>query len=130
MVVRIDVSCGELADKISILEIKSRNIPDATKLANITRELRSLREAWARIPPATDQQALDATLEALAAVNQRLWTIEDDIRDKERCKTFDHAFIELARSVYYTNDERARLKKKVDALLGSGFTEEKSYHEY
>lgn len=130
MAVRIEVSYGELADKISILEIKVRHISDPAKLANITRELASLREAWADIPPPADSEALSATLEALAAINQRLWTIEDNIRDRERSKTFDHAFIELARSVYYTNDERARLKKKIDTLLGSRFSEEKSYHEY
>lgn len=130
MAVRIDVSYGELADKISILEIKARQITDPAKLANISRELSSLRAAWGDIPPAPDPEALASTLEALAAINQRLWTIEDDLRDRERSKTFDHAFIELARSVYYTNDERARLKKKIDRLLGSPFSEEKSYHEY
>ena len=122
------VSPGELIDKLTILQIKSRRITDATKLANVRRELDVLTQCWQRSPwGAADIRADEA---ALLAVNERLWDIEDRIRDKERAKTFDAAFIELARAVYIENDDRAAIKKRINTALGSTIVEEKSYAAY
>jgi hypothetical protein len=122
------VSPGELVDKLTILQIKSRRISDATKLANVRRELEVLTQCWQRSPwGATDIRSDEA---ALLAVNERLWDIEDRIRDKERAKAFDAEFIELARSVYIENDDRAAIKKRINTALGSTIVEEKSYAAY
>ena len=122
------VSPGELIDKLTILQIKSRRISDATKLANVRRELDVLTQCWQRSPwGASDIRADEA---ALLAVNERLWDIEDRIRDKERAKAFDAEFIELARSVYIENDDRAAIKKRINTALGSTIVEEKSYAAY
>jgi len=122
------VSPGELIDKLTILQIKSRRISDAAKRANVQRELDVLTQCWLRSPwGATDVAADEA---ALLAVNERLWDIEDRIRDKERARTFDAGFIELARSVYIENDERAAIKKRINTALGSTIVEEKSYAAY
>jgi hypothetical protein len=130
MTVTIEVSFGELADKISILEIKAARISDHVKLANVSRELASLRAAWnaARLP--VSDPVLQEACAALRATNERLWDIEDEIRAKERSREFDEAFIDLARRVYITNDQRADIKRRIDLLLGSRFTEEKSYQPY
>jgi hypothetical protein len=130
MNVTIEVSCGELLDKLTILEIKSRRIPDPAKQANIRRELEQLEAAWRGLPNPGDAREIARLRQALTEVNERLWVIEDDIRDKERAGQFDADFIALARSVYRTNDARAALKKEVDQLLGSRLTEEKSYQPY
>lgn len=130
MNVTIEVSCGELLDKLTILEIKSRRIPDPAKQANIRRELEQLEAAWRGLPNPPDAREIARLRRALTEVNERLWVIEDDIRDKERAGQFDADFIALARSVYRTNDARAALKKEVDQLLGSRLTEEKSYQPY
>lgn len=130
MNVTIEVSCGELLDKLTILEIKSRRIPDPAKQANIRRELEQLEAAWRGLPNPPDAPEIARLRQALTEVNERLWVIEDDIRDKERAGQFDADFIALARSVYRTNDARAALKKEVDQLLGSRLTEEKSYQPY
>ena len=115
------VSPGELIDKLTILQIKSRRITDATKLANVRRELEVLTRCWRESPWAeTDIRADEA---ALLAVNERLWDIEDRIRDKERARTFDAGFIELARAVYIENDERATIKKRINTALGSTIVE-------
>jgi hypothetical protein len=122
------VSPGELVDKLTILQIKSRRITDAAKLANVRRELDVLTQCWKSSPwGATDVRTDEA---ALLAVNERLWDIEDRIRDKERAKAFDAEFIELARSVYIENDERAAIKKRINTALGSSIVEEKSYAAY
>lgn len=122
------VSFGELIDKITILEIKAERIADPAKLANIRRELDALEAAWRASPAsATD---ISASRAALKAVNERLWTIEDDIRDKEAAQAFDADFIRLARSVYFENDERARIKRDINTQLGSSLVEEKSYRDY
>lgn len=122
------VSPGELIDKLTILQIKSRRITDATKLANVRRELDVLTQCWQRSPwGAADIRADEA---ALLAVNERLWDIEDRIRDKERAKAFDAGFIELARAVYIENDDRAAIKKRINTALGSTIVEEKSYAAY
>ncbi len=124
----VPVSFGELLDKISILQIKSERISDPAKLANVRNELSALETTWLVHPAAGgDIVGLRAQLKA---VNERLWAIEDDIRGKEHANQFDADFIRLARSVYFENDERARIKKDINVALGSAYVEEKSYQDY
>jgi hypothetical protein len=128
----VPISPGELLDKITILRIKAARIGDAQKLANVRTELEALEQTW-RESGATTGPAADAVLQdeaALQAVNERLWVIEDDIRDHEREQRFDARFIELARAVYVINDERAAIKKRINTALGSRLVEEKSYKQY
>jgi len=126
MMVEAPVSLGELVDKITILRIKSRNISDPLKLENINNELDMLSSVLskANIP--------DILLEfqSLENINVALWGIEDKIRVKESKKEFDQEFIELARSVYVTNDKRAKVKKDINLKVGSNLVEEKSYEQY
>jgi len=124
----VPVSFGELLDKISILQIKSERMSDAGKLANVRKELAALDATWMAHPAAG--QDITALRAALKAVNERLWDIEDDIRLKEKAQAFDDAFVQLARSVYFQNDERARIKKAINLALGSSYVEEKSYQDY
>ncbi|KWV14736.1 DUF6165 family protein [Xanthomonas translucens] len=124
----VPVSFGELLDKIAILQIKSERIGDAAKLANVRAELSALERTWMAHPAASGDVAR-LRLE-LKAVNERLWGIEDEIRIKEKAQAFDEEFIKLARSVYYENDERARIKKEINLALGSSYVEEKSYQDY
>jgi uncharacterized protein DUF6165 len=126
--IMVPVSPGELLDKITILRIKSRRMADPNKLANVRRELEALEETWRSSPYAAVD--IEDDLRALLEVNERLWTIEDDIRDKERAVAFDADFIRLARAVYMENDERAAIKKRLNLKLGSTLVEEKSYAEY
>jgi len=132
MTIQVPVSWGELIDKIAILEIKSERISDAAKLVNVRTELAALAGVRdANLP--SDKKALAdlATLTAdIKKVNEALWEIEDDIRDCERDKDFGPRFVELARSVYKTNDRRAALKRDINTLLGSELVEEKSYQSY
>ena len=124
----VPVSFGELLDKIAILQIKSERMSDPAKLANVRNELNALEATWsAHEASRVDIAALRA---ALKAVNEQLWVIEDDIRDKEAAQSFDAGFIELARSVYFRNDERARIKREINLALGSAYVEEKSYADY
>lgn len=124
----IPISPGELLDKITILQIKVERITDSVKVANVKTELDMLSEVWSE---AVEVDAEIAKLTAeLKAVNETLWEIEDDIRDEERNKRFDERFIELARAVYVTNDERANAKKRVNLHLNSSIVEEKSYQDY
>jgi len=124
----VPISPGELIDKITILEIKSQRMTDAAKLHNVRTELSLLSDTWKASPySATD---IGAEWAALRDVNGKLWDIEDHIRDKERVGLFDAGFIELARAVYVTNDERAAIKKKINTKLGSALVEEKSYAAY
>ena len=124
----VPVSFGELLDKITILEIKSERIADAAKLVNIRRELDALNRTWSMHPAAAvDITAMRA---ALKAVNERLWVIEDDIRLQEKAQDFGAEFVRLARSVYFENDERARIKRDINLELGSAYVEEKSYENY
>jgi hypothetical protein len=124
----VPISPGELIDKITILEIKSQRMTDAAKLHNVRTELSLLSDTWRASPfAATD---IAAEWAALRDVNGKLWDIEDRIRDKERAGTFDAEFVELARAVYFTNDERAAIKKTINTRLGSALVEEKSYAEY
>ena len=124
----VPVSPGELIDKITILEIKSQRMTDAAKLRNVRTELAMLSETWKSSPFASGE--ISAEWAALRDVNGQLWDIEDRIRDKERDAAFDAEFIELARAVYVTNDERAALKRRINTKLGSVLVEEKSYAEY
>lgn len=124
----VPVSFGELLDKIAILQIKSERMGDPAKLANVRNELEALEKTWLAHPAAgKDIAELRARLKA---VNERLWEIEDDIRLKERAQAFDAEFVKLARSVYFENDERARIKKAINLALGSAYVEEKSYQDY
>ncbi len=123
----VPISPGELLDKITILRIKSERIADQAKLANVRLELELLEHAWHEARGETDVAADER---ALQTVNERLWDIEDRIREKEGGRVFDQEFIELARSVYIENDRRAALKKRISLALGSRLLEEKSYRDY
>jgi len=124
----VPVSPGELLDKITILRIKSARMNDAVKLANVRLELELLERTWH--DSGADESLVVADIAALQHVNESLWDIEDRIRDKELAQAFDGEFIELARAVYVTNDERATLKKSINTTLGSRIVEEKSYKPY
>jgi hypothetical protein len=126
--INVPVSPGELLDKITILRIKSARMRDAGKLANVRTELEALERIWSASPYAAIDVASEVS--ALLAVNERLWAIEDDIRDKERAQSFDGEFVRLARAVYIENDERAAIKRRLNVKLGSSLIEEKSYAEY
>lgn len=123
-----EISVGEFLDKITILEIKSERIEDAAKLGNIHRELETLQRTWLDSP--FSAQDLAAEIAELKSINERLWEIEDDIRDHEARGAFDDTFIQLARSVYITNDERAAVKRRINVKAGSELIEEKSYRDY
>ncbi|MDT8321865.1 MAG: DUF6165 family protein [Xanthomonadales bacterium] len=126
--IQVPVSAGEVLDKITILEIKSERITEPAKLENVRRELALLREFWVR---AVHEDDTVKTLHTqLKEINEALWEIEDDIRDKEREGEFDERFIELARSVYFTNDRRSKIKRELNEYLGSKIVEEKSYQDY
>ena len=124
----VPISPGELLDKITILRIKQARILDAGKLANVKLELALLEQTWRDCGGATHEVTLEER--ALQNVNERLWDIEDRIRDKEAKQSFDRDFIELARSVYVANDERAGIKRRINTQLGSRLIEEKSYKQY
>lgn len=124
----VPISPGELIDKITILEIKSARMNDAAKLHNVRTELALLNETWRA--SAYSVVDISAEWQGLRDVNGRLWDIEDEIRDRERAGAFDQKFIELARAVYVTNDERAALKRRINTKLGSTLVEEKSYKDY
>ena len=124
----VPVSFGELLDKIAILVIKSERMSDPAKLANVRNELGALERTFAAHPAAA--QDIAALRAALKQVNERLWVIEDDIRLKEKAQAFDAGFVELARSVYFQNDIRARVKKDINLALGSAYVEEKPYQDY
>jgi hypothetical protein len=126
--IHVPISPGELLDKITILRIKSKRIGDPAKLANVRLELRLLEETWNA--SAYAKVDIEAEIGALGLVNERLWVIEDDIRDQERAQAFDAQFIRLARAVYFENDERAAIKRRINAKLGSAIVEEKSYRDY
>jgi hypothetical protein len=122
----VPISPGELLDKITILRIKAARMSDPAKVANVKLELSLLEKTWRE----SVDGDVSAEEQALHAVNERLWVIEDDIRDKERAQAFDARFIELARAVYVENDERAAIKKQINLKLGSRIVEEKSYKPY
>ncbi len=128
MALKVEVSVGELLDKITILEIKSERIDDAAKLINVNKELAILRQTWAESPLSSTDIA--DPMDRLKAVNVEIWEIEDGIRLKEGAAEFDEKFIAFARSVYHRNDVRAAIKKEINLLLDSGLVEEKSYADY
>jgi len=121
----IPISVGELMDKITILEIKAERISESDRLANVWRELAALQHVELGLE--LDQTALESAIGNLKEVNRQLWDIEDEIRECEVRMDFGVRFVELARSIYKLNDERARLKKTINLLSGSAFVEEKSY---
>jgi Family of unknown function (DUF6165) len=124
----VPISVGELLDKITILEIKAERIIDRAKQANVMRELDWLSAVRAREVAPTPE--LEALHQELAAVNRRLWDVEDALRQSERNERFDRPFVELARSVYRCNDRRAALKREINRLTGSSIIEEKSYLDH
>jgi len=126
--IQIPVSPGELLDKITILRLKAERMTDATQLAHVRAELALLEKIWIESGCAIPAVAADER--ALSRVNAELWDIEDLIREKEATQTFDRGFIDLARAVYVTNDERAAIKKRLNLALGSNIIEEKSYRPY
>jgi hypothetical protein len=122
----IEVSIGEIVDKLTILNIKKDNILDEVKLENINKEYLYLHEiVFSKLNISYDDEYL-----ILLEVNKLLWDVEDKLRDKERSKEFDSEFIELARSVYFINDKRSRIKKEINEKYSSDFIEEKSYKPY
>jgi len=127
-VITAQISCGELIDKITILKIKAERITDPEKLKNVRTELEILQKTCEQY--IADYQSIAALEKTLQQINQDLWDIEDAIRVKERNKEFDDEFIQIARSVYTTNDKRCVIKKEIDRVLGSRITEEKSYEEF
>lgn len=127
-VIKVPVSFGEVLDKITILEIKSERITDSDKVRNVRKELQELSRVWDEV--VEDQSLVATERQALKAINEQLWEIEDDIRDQEAAQDFGDRFIALARAVYVTNDKRAAVKKQINLALGSSFVEEKSYQDY
>lgn len=128
----IPMSPGELIDKITILEIKMERIDSIEKKANVEKELSLLNKVWndAASENSDLYSGIKTMCKDLKKVNETLWVIEDDLRDEEREKRFGERFVELARSVYFTNDKRAALKKDINLHLKSDIVEEKSYQEY
>lgn len=125
--VLIEASIGELLDKLTILAIKKERISDPKKLEHIEREFLILQERSAEFLESEDVSEI---FEELKKVNSDLWIIEDDLRDMESTKSFDDAFIQKARSVYFTNDKRFELKNRINELTGSGIKEQKGYKKY
>jgi hypothetical protein len=128
MNVRVEISIGEFFDKLTILEIKRSRIKDAAKLENIERELNGLNRLLEELP--FSRKDVSDEVDELEAINEKLWVIEDELRDKESHRTFDDTFIQLARAVYKNNDRRFEVKKAINRKLGSDFIEEKSYKPY
>jgi len=126
--IHVPISPGELIDKLTILEIKSERMSDEKKLANVRLELKLLTDTWNKSEYAKNDISME--WKELKRINAALWDIEDHIRDEERAKRFTERFIELARAVYVTNDDRAAVKRKINDKLGSKIVEEKSYADY
>ncbi|MDA9632968.1 DUF6165 family protein [Pelagibacteraceae bacterium] len=127
MIINTPVSLGELVDKISILHIKNINIKDDEKLKLIREELELLNQTLNKHIKKND---IKNYLDSLIEINSKLWVIEDDVRDCERNKKFDQIFIDLARSVYFTNDKRSEVKLEINKKFGSKIIEVKSYEDY
>lgn len=121
------LSIGELVDKITILEIKKQNINDQDKLKNVKFELDTLNSIFNKL---NVKNKISNEIKSLREINKKLWVIEDDIRDEERKSKFGDSFIKLARSVYFTNDKRAEIKKNINLKTNSGLIEEKAYQSY
>ena len=127
MLINTPISLGELVDKISILMIKQRNINDQSKLIHVNKELNFLEKTLYK---QINKDEIKNYLDKLTTINSKLWVIEDDIRDCERRKEFNQKFIDLARSVYFTNDKRSEVKSEINKIFGSDLVEVKSYEEY
>ena len=127
MLIDTPISLGELVDKISILIIKDENIDDLDKKNHVNKELSFLKKTLKKY---LREEEIKEYLDELIEINSKLWVIEDDIRDCERNKIFDQKFIDLARSVYFTNDIRAEIKSKINKNFGSELIEVKSYEKY
>lgn len=127
-IIAVEVGVGELLDKITILRIKTNRMSDATQLEHVRHELKILEQTWSN--SACEHESIADLVAKLQEVNIRLWDIEDEIRDCEAKKDFSQRFIDLARAVYITNDERSRLKKSINNVCGSAIVEEKSYTDY
>ena len=121
-----EISAGELIDKITILEIKKIKINDKNKLKDVEKELTSLNETFKKFIP--DQSQIKPLIDKLKSINLKLWDIENGKREAERNKDFGEKFIDLARSVYKSNDERAKIKLEINNLLGSNIKEVKSHY--
>jgi hypothetical protein len=133
MTVHIPVSFGELIDKLTILKIKAEKITDIKKIKFIDIEFYSLNQVYLKYYKMMDKDVIEninTLYKDLYNINSKLWIIEDNIRDKERNKEFDNDFIDIARSVYITNDKRMSIKKSIDKLMGSDISEQKSYKPY
>ncbi len=128
MIVKIPVSVGELVDKITILEIKSKKIKDIKKLSNIKLELNLLNEFFKK--KKLNTKLIKRLKNYLYNVNLKLWNVEDKLRDHEYKNIFNQNFIKLARKVYFLNDKRSKIKKDINESVGSKIIEEKSYKEY
>ena len=127
MLINTPISLGELVDKISILIIKQKNIIDKAKLEYVNKEFEYLQKTLIKY---VQQEEINKYLNDLVLINSKLWKIEDDIRECERNKKFDQKFIDLARRVYFTNDERAKVKNDINKEFGSELVEVKSYEDY
>ncbi len=127
MLINTPISLGELVDKISILMIKKKNISNSIKLQHVNKELEFLQKTLKKY---ISEDEINDFLLKLVNINSKLWDIEDDIRECERKKLFNQTFIDLARSVYFTNDERAKVKNDINKTFGSELVEVKSYEEY
>lgn len=125
---KVEISTGEFLDKLTILQIKVERINDSEKLKSIKKELSLLQQTWQQSPYVS--MDLETEISDLKKINESLWVIEDNIRDKERHKLFDQEFIDLARAVYVNNDKRAAIKRAINVKTGSELTEEKSYSAY
>ena len=128
MNVNVEISIGEFFDKLTILEIKKERISDEAKLVNVNNELNALNALLDSL--SFSRESVESEINDLKVTNEKIWEIEDDIRDKEAAKEFDDKFIELGRAVYFTNDRRAEIKRSINLKLGSDFVEEKSYQKY
>ena len=126
---KVEVSNGELLDKLTILELKLSDISDVKKLTNIQKEHDELNPLAGQLFDSYGEE-LKNLYRQLSEINSELWTIEDDIRECERNKDFGSDFVSLARAVYFTNDKRSEIKKSINLLTDSGFVEEKSYEDY
>lgn len=124
---KVEISNGDLIDKLTILEIKFKKVQSQSKIENISRELKYLQTICSDLLLVDGIQNLYSEL---IDINNKLWIIEDHIRQKEKQKIFDQEFIELARQVYFTNDHRAQIKKDINMITESNFIEEKSYEQY
>ena len=133
MNIHIVIGVGEAFDRLTILEIKKEKMSDPEKLKNIEKELQYMRDMVTHLPKfdfEKDNAHVHKLVSQLKMINEMLWSVEDELREKERKKEFDHDFIISARNVYFNNDKRAEIKKQINLAYGSEFIEEKSYAKY